>query len=321
MLRLSRARFARILAGAATVGAARNAALAQAPLTIRAAITPVYYDAVPILYAQKTGMFVKAGLDFQLGRLPTGAAITAAVAGGSLDVAKATFLPQVVAFSRGIPLTVLAPAVVYDSRTPNGALVTAKDSPIKTAADMAGKIIGVNSLNDPTRPAMDKWLEEGGLTKDAVKYVEIPMSLEPAAVDQHRIDAMMLTAPIMDEALASGKYRIVAPVMNAIAPRWLFSAYFSRQDWAAKNKEAAKRFAEVILASAAYTNAHHGELTAQIAELVGATPESIARMTWPTAGTALNVGEMQAMIDIAARYGLIEKRYDARTMIFDPNKA
>jgi NitT/TauT family transport system substrate-binding protein len=318
---LSRARFVRVVAGATAAVAAPSVAPAQAPLAVRAAITPVYYDAIPVLYAQHTGMFSKAGLDVDLGRLPTGAAITAAVAGGSLDVAKATFFPQVVAFSRGIPLTVIAPAVVYDSRSPNGALVTSKDSPIKNAADMAGKIIGVNSLADPTRPAMAQWLEQGGVSKDAVKYVEIPMSLEPAAVDAHRIDAMMLTAPIIDEAMATGKYRIIAPVMNAIAPRWLFSAFFSRQEWAAKNKEAAKRFAEVIVAAAAYTNQHHGELTAVIAELIGATPESVTRMTYPTAGTALSVAEMQPMIDIAARYGLIERRYDARTMIFDPNKA
>jgi NitT/TauT family transport system substrate-binding protein len=321
LMPLSRARFTRIVAGTAVVVAATpTIAPAQAPLVIKAAITPVYYDAIPVLYAQHTGMFAKAGLDLDLGRLPTGAAITAAVAGGSLDVAKATFFPQVVAFSRGIPLTVIAPAVVYDSRSPNGALVTAKNSPIKSAADMAGKIIGVNSLADPTRPAMAQWLEQGGVSKDAVKYVEIPMSLEPAAVDAHRIDAMMLTAPIIDETLATGKYRIIAPVMNTIAPRWLFSAFFARQEWAAKNKEAGKRVAEVIVSAASYTNQHHADLTAVIADLVGATPESIARMTYPTAGTTLSVAEMQPMIDIAARYGLIEKRYDARAMIFDPNK-
>ncbi len=165
---LSRARFVHAVAGATAAAAVPSVAPAQAPLAIRAAITPVYYDAIPVLYAQHTGMFAKAGLDVDLGRLPTGAAITAAVAGGSLDIAKATFFPQVVAFSRGIPLTVIAPAVVYDkSRSPNGALVTGKDSPIKSAADMAGKIIGVNSLADPTRPAMAQWLEQGGVGRTA----------------------------------------------------------------------------------------------------------------------------------------------------------
>ena len=320
---LSRARFARMAAGAGAAAAAASVPTivpAQAPLAVHAAITPVYYDAVPILYAQRTGMFAKAGIDLDLGRLPTGAAITAAVAGGSLDVAKATFFPQVVAFSKGIPLTVLAPAVVYDSRSPNGALLTAKDAPIKTQADMVGKIVGVNSLNDPTRPAMDLWLEQAGVSKDAVKYVEVPMSLEPAAIDAHRIDAMQLTSPIMEEALATGKYRIVAPVMNAIAPRWLFSAFFARRDWAEKNVEAVKRFAGVVVEAAAYTNAHHAEMTGLIAQLVGATPESIARMTWPTAGTSLSVAEMQPIVDVAAKYGIIDKRFDAHEMIFDPTK-
>ena len=307
---------------AAASAAAPYAVRAQTALVpIRAAITPVYYDAVPILYAQRTGMFAKAGIDLQLGRLPTGASITAAVAGGSLDLGKSTFLPVVAAFAHGIPLTVIAPGAVYDSRSPNGAVVVAKDSPLRTAADLAGKVIAVNNLNDPTRPAMDKWLDSAGLGKDAVKYVEIPMAAEPAALDVHRIDAIMLTSPIMDDALATGKYRILYPVMNEIAPRWLFSSYFALHDWAAKNKDAVKRFADVMVTSAAYTNAHHGELAALIADLVGSTEASIARMTWPTGGTALLPAEMQPMIEIATKYALIPKRFEARDMIFDPSKA
>jgi ABC-type nitrate/sulfonate/bicarbonate transport system substrate-binding protein len=147
------------------------------------------------------------------------------------------------------------------------------------------------------------------------------MSAMAPALDVRRIDAIMLTAPVMDDVLATGKYRSVAPVLNAIAPRWLFSSFFSTRDWAGRNKDAVKRFADVIVASAAYTNAHHGELSALIADLVGATEASIARMTWPTGGTALVPAEMQPMIDIAVKYGLIEKRFDARDMIFDPSKA
>lgn len=318
---LTRGRFTGALASAAAVVAAGRSVRAQSPVVIRAAITPVYYDAVPILYAQRTGMFAKAGIDLQLGRLPTGASITAAVAGGSLDLGKSTFPPVVAAYAHGLPLTVIAPGAIYDSRSPNGALVVAKESSIRGAADLVGKVVAVNNLTDPTRPAMDTWLEQNGVGKDAIKYVEIPMAAMPAALDTHRIDAIMLTAPIMDEALATGKYRSVAPVMSSIAPRWLFSSYVATHDWASKNREAVKRFADVLVASAAYTNAHHGELTALIADLVGATETSIARMTWPTGGTALVAAEMQPVIDIAAKYGFIQKRFDAREMIFNPGKA
>ena len=106
---------------------------------VRVAITPVYYGAIPILYALKTGMFAKAGLDIQLQQLPTGSAITAAFAGGSVDVGKSSFSGVVSAFSRGVPITVIAPGVVYDAKAPNGALLVLKSSSIRTPGDLAGK--------------------------------------------------------------------------------------------------------------------------------------------------------------------------------------
>jgi len=321
MLRLSRAAFAHSVLLSALAAVVPRGARAQGLIPIRATITPIYYDAVPILYAQRTGMFVKAGIDLQLGRLPNGAAITAAVAGGNLDVEKSSFPTLVSAFGHGVPITVIAPGAVYDAKSPNSALIVAKDSAIQSVADLNGKVIAVNDLTSPNRLAINQWLEQHGQSKDAVKYVEITMSAMTPALDDHRVDGAMLTAPIMDEALATGKYRAVAPVMSFIAPRSLFSAYFAIRDWAEGHKDAVKRFADVVVASAAYTNAHHTELTALIAELVGFPPATIARMTWPVGGTALVVAEIQPVIDIAAKYGYVAKRFAAREMIFDPKKA
>jgi NitT/TauT family transport system substrate-binding protein len=316
-----RAAFLRSLLLAALAAGMPLRARAQGLLPVRAAITPIYYDAVPILYAQKMGLFAKAGIDLQLGRLPTGAAIMAAVAGGHLDVGKSSFATVVSAFGHGIPITLIAPGAVYDAKSPNSALLVAKDAPIRTAADLNGKVIALNDLTAPTRPALSLWLEQNGQSKDAVKYVEILMNAMPAAIDEHRVDGMMLTSPLLDEALGTGKYRVLAAVLSFVAPRLLFSAYVATHDWAAQNAEAVKRFAGVIVAAAAYTNAHHAEMTPLIADLVGATPAAIARMTWPTGGTALLPAEIQPMIDISAKYGFTATRFDARQMIFDPTKA
>jgi NitT/TauT family transport system substrate-binding protein len=297
-----------------------RAAGAQAMIPVRGAITSVYYDAVPILYAQQTGMFAKAGIDLDLGRLPTGAAVTTAVAGGSLNIGKSTFFAVVAAFAHGVPIVVIAPAVIYDSRVPNGALVVAKDSPIRSVADMSGKVIAVNNLSEPTRPATELWLQKNGAPKDEVKFVEIPMSAMSAALDTHRIDIVMLTSPVIDDVMATGRYRILEPVLNQIAPRWMFSAVIANRDWAKANREAVKRVATVIESAAAYTNAHHVELSGQIAGLVGATESSIAHMAWPGGGTALVATEMQPVIDLSVKSGFIPKGFDARDMIFDPAK-
>jgi ABC-type nitrate/sulfonate/bicarbonate transport system substrate-binding protein len=112
------------------------------------------------------------------------------------------------------------------------------------------------------------------------------------------------------------KVRALAPVTSWIAPRFLFSASFARKEWAQQNRDVVKKFSDVLTASAAYTNAHHAELTATIADLESVSASAIDRMTWPTGGTSLNVREMQPVIDIAFRHGLIPKSFDAREMLF-----
>ena len=316
----SRRHFVAALGASGALTAFPRSVRAQTLAPVRAAITPVYYDAVPILYAQKSGMFAKAGIDLNLGRLPTGAAITAAVSGGSLDIGKSSFFAVVAAFAHGLPIVAIAPAVIYDSRSPTGALVVAKDSPIHGVADMTGKIIAVNNLSEPTRPATELWLGKGGLPAASVKFVEVPMAVMPAALDTHRTDVALLTSPIIDEALATGKYRILEPVLSQIAPRWMFSAIIASRPWAEANRATVRRIATTIAASAAYTNAHHAEISAQLADLVGADPAAFARMTWPMGGTVLNPVEMQPVIDLSVKSGFIEKRFDAREMIFDTTK-
>lgn len=321
MTTLSRGRFTQALAGIAAGVAFPHALRAETNVPVQMAITPVYYDAAPILYANKTGMFPKAGIDLTLGRLPTGSAITAAVAGGSLNVGKSSIFAVVAAFAHGVPIVVIAPGAVYDSRTPNSALVVPKDSPIRTAADLTGKIISVNNLSEPTRPATELWLQRNNVPKDAAKFVEVPMSAMMAALDNHRVDLALLTAPVYDEAMATNKYRVVYPVWSEIAPRWLFSAYIAGREWAKNNRDTVRRFQSVVQAAAAYTNAHHVELAGQLAELEGATESSLAHMTWPMGGTTLLASELQPVIDLAVKAGMIEKSFSANEMIFDPRKA
>jgi ABC-type nitrate/sulfonate/bicarbonate transport system substrate-binding protein len=105
--------------------------------------------------------------------------------------------------------------------------------------------------------------------------------------------------------------------MNAIAPRFLFSVFFTTRDFAVAHREAIRKFVDVLRASAIQTNAHHDELAVEIAELVGSTPTAIRQMTWPTGGTSLSPAEMQPVIDISAKYRIIPKSFDAKQMIFN----
>jgi hypothetical protein len=61
---------------------------------------------------------------------------------------KVSMPPLIDAHARGIPFIIITPAGLSTASHPIAGLMVAKDSPIKTAADLNGKMIAVGSLND-----------------------------------------------------------------------------------------------------------------------------------------------------------------------------
>lgn len=292
------------------------AALAQAPITLRVAITPVNYDAIPILYALKTGMFQKAGLDVRLQRIGSGAAIGAAVASGNVDLGKSSAVSILQGFAHGLPFRVIAPGAMYDARVPNVQLLVASDSPIRSAKDLNGQTVGSQTIGAIDQIGVDAWLQRNGGDPASLHWVEIPMTAGAAAIEQHRAAAEVFTAPLLDDALATGKLRAFAPVYSAIAPRFQFSVYFTTAEWAAKNRAAIVAFDAVLRAAADYTNAHHDEVAPLVAESAGQTVPVMLKTRWAIAGTTLNARELQPLIDAAARFGVLAKSFPATAILW-----
>jgi len=313
--RVSRSAALSLIAGIPAAFAARGPVFAQSPVVLKVAITPINYDAVPFLFALKTGLFLKAGLDVQLQRIPQGAAIGAAVASGSVDLGKSSAVSLLQGFARGVPFRLIAPGAMYDDRLPNVQLLVAADGPIHTAKDLNGQTLATQTVGAVDQVALQAWMERNGGDPSTLHWVEIPMTAGAAALEQHRAAAQVFTAPILDDALASGKLRAFAPVYSAIARRFLFSAYFTTADWAAKNPETIRKFAAVVKTAGEYTNAHHDEVAPIVATLADQTVAVMLKTQWAIAGTTLDPGDLQPLIDASAKYGVLAKSFPAATMI------
>ena len=105
-------------------------------------------DTMPVIYAQQSGAFKRAGLDIQLTRATSGSAVAAGVAGGSIDIGKSSIVSIITAHAKGIPFVWIAPASIYNPAAPDGALIVATNSPIKTGRDLNGKIVATPALGD-----------------------------------------------------------------------------------------------------------------------------------------------------------------------------
>jgi NitT/TauT family transport system substrate-binding protein len=286
------------------------------PVTLRVAGVQTD-DITPLVYAMKTGMFARAGLDVQSMATNSGAATAAAVASGTYDIGKSSLLSLMNAHLRNLPLVVVAAGVVHDTHNPFAKLVVAADtSGYTNGHDFNGKTIAVSALNDLSTVSVDAWIEKNGGDIKTVKYVELPVSAMLAAIESHRVDAAFILYPPLAEAMASGKVRAVCAAYDAIAPFFVLSGWFTTSDFAAKHPEAIHTFVRVMYEASKFTNRHPGDTAPMMSDLTKVPMSIYATMPRVGAATSTNPRDWQPLIDAAAKYGVISRPFPAKDFIW-----
>jgi NitT/TauT family transport system substrate-binding protein len=305
-----------ILAAALVSITARPSSAQSDVTTLRLSSSPVD-DVMPVLFAEQAGSFRRAGLDVQLTRGASGAAIAAAVVGGDVDVGKSSVPSIMQAHVKGLPLVFVAPAGVYQPNSPDGALVVLAGSHLRSARDLNGKLVGVPALNDLNVLATKAWSDKNGGDSSTIQFVEIPANAQTPALEAGRIDAAALVNPYLSQSLAGGRMRLFAKFYDAIAKDFAFSGWFATRDFIDRHRAAITSFQNVIATTGAYTNAHKNETVALLSKWSGIPLEDAARLPRQSNGIRFLPGQLQAVIDQAAKYKFIPATFDAREIIFD----
>jgi NitT/TauT family transport system substrate-binding protein len=302
------------LALAAGFLAAPSAARAQTLTPLNVAGVPEE-SITPALWASQMGMFRRAGLDVTVQSQSSGSAIAAGVAGGTYGIGKSSLVSLINAKSRGLPFVFVVGGGLYDAKNPNTAVVVRNDSPIKTAASLNGKTLGVSALNGIYTLSTRSWMDAHGGDSTTLKELEFPTAVIGDALLAGRIDAGCLADPELQDALESGKFRVVTHNYDAIAPLFMYAGWFCTTDFLAKQRPVVDAFARAMREAAIYVNAHPTEAVPVLAKFAGYDPARIARMHHSTYATSLDPKLIQPVIDICARYKTIPATFDARTMI------
>jgi NitT/TauT family transport system substrate-binding protein len=306
---IARRRFALAVLGA---GAWPRAAGAQSAV-LRIASAPEE-DMLSVIYAERAGIFRRHGLEVKVSAGAAGSAISAAVVGGSLDIGKGSILGLVVARARGVPFVLLAPAAEYDSAAPITATIVGADSTIRAPRELEGKTVAVASLRGMSQIMTMAWIDQRGGDAKAVKFVELPQAAIPAAVLERRVDGGTVGNPPLADALTKG-CRMLGACGDAVASRWLISAYFATADFVTKNPAAVRNFIRALAESSTYTNAHPVETAPLVAEFTGVPLTTIRTMTRVRSGIRLDPREIQPVLDVALKYGALTTPMDAASII------
>jgi len=309
------------------IGCAALAVACATPQAVRAdaPLVPLEVGTMPgdasaeVYYGVAQGFFRAEGLDVHVTPFTNVSAQAAAVIAGTIAVGNGGVGSIAVARERGILESVIAPASIYEPTALTAVLVVAKNSPVKTAADLDNTVVGTNGLHDQAQLESMLWLEKHGADLKTIAFTEVPFPEMAGALQQHRISAALLVEPLI--TAGSADVRPLGDAMGAVAPHFITTGWFASDAWLRTNADVATRFVRAMLRTAAWANAHHAESAAILVSAAKLDPAIATKMTRSTYGTRLEPALMQPVLDLFARFGVLPQPMDAAALIWTASPA
>ena len=273
-------------------------------------------DVAPIYLGKQKGFFSKRNIDLTLSTAQGGAAIVPAVVSGQYQFGFSNMVSLLLAQSRGLSLKVVSNgnnSTGVDGQDFGSVLVKA-ESPVRGAADLPGKTVAVNTLQNIVDTTVRASIRKAGGDPTAVRFIELPFPDMPAALQSGRVDAAFMVEPFQSAARAQGARSVASSYVDA-APNLTVAAYFASNQLIGRSPDLVKRFVEAMKESLAYADSHPDEARAIIATYTQIPPDVIAKLTLPKWPAEVNRASVRTLADLAVRDKLLTKPADVDALL------
>jgi NitT/TauT family transport system substrate-binding protein len=273
-------------------------------------------DVAPIYLGKQKGFFTKRKIELTLQSAQGGAAIVPAVVSGQLQFGFSNLTSLLLAQSKNLPLKVVSNGVAstgLPGKDYSGVVVSA-DSPIKTAADLVGKRVSVNTLNNIGDTTVRASVRKAGGDPAKVNFVELALPDMQPALAAGRVDATWVVEPFLSIALGQGG-RVVASNYVDAAPDLTVAAYFTTQKQISSNPDLVRRFTEAMKESLEYASGHPDEARQVLSTYTKIDPMVIQQLTLPKWPAEINRASVQTLALLAQQDGLLKKQPDLAALL------
>jgi NitT/TauT family transport system substrate-binding protein len=273
-------------------------------------------DVAPIYLGVKQGFFSDEGLDVKLETAQGGAAIVPAVVSGQYQFGFSNTTSLLLASSQGLPLKVVAAGVASTGEDGKdfGAVIVKPDSSIRTAKDLAGKRVAVNTLKNINTTTINNVVAEAGGDPSTISYVELPFPDIAAAVAGGDVDAGQVVEPFLTIATGQGDRQVVSNYAGT-DPDLTVGMYFTSQQYAGQNAEAVTGFTAAMKKSMDYAAAHPDEVRAILSTYTKIDPAVQKNLVLPKWPSEVDRDSVKLLGDLATDDGLITKSLDLDALL------
>ena len=299
-----------ITRGRALALAASSAAVTVFPARVRAQSSSVRIAASPAAtqaeayFADQLGYFKAAGITATLSTAARSAETLAGVARGDIDVASATPEGIANAIIHNIPLRIIAIGTIYVEPAALG-LFVAKDSTVKTAADLASAVVGVNSLNDTQSLGVWQWMVDNKVDPSKVKILEIPFPSMAAAIKRKDITACCMVEPFA--TAARDDCRAVSGVYASLGKHWALGVWYARAEYIDKNPALTRHLNAALYETAKHVNANPAIIESMLVTYTKIPLETIRAVVKPVFAEKAERSSIEPQLLSAARFKMIAR--------------
>lgn len=256
------------------------------------------------------------GIEVQWTEFPGGPQLLEGLNVGSIDFGTTGEAPPIFAQAAGADLLYVA----HEPPAPTSeAILVPKDSALKSVSELKGKKIALNKGSN-VHYLLVRALEDAGLKYSDIQPVYLPPADARAAFERGSVDAWVIWDPFQ----AATEHQLQARTLRngeGLVANHQF--YLAARPYAEKHPDVVSVLVEEIRGIGEWTRANSAEATAQVAPLLGLSPEitrmAVERQAYGAQLITPDVVEAQQQIaDTFSDLKLIPKRLSIKDVIWTP---
>ncbi|MFF7071908.1 ABC transporter substrate-binding protein [Streptomyces pseudovenezuelae] len=301
--------------GSSDAGSGSSSASGGKKTQVTVGVIPIV-DVAPLYLGQKKGFFADRGIELKMVTAQGGAAIIPGVVSGQFQFGFSNTTSLMLAQTKGVPVKSVVNGAASNGKV--GADVTGvlvkKDSPVKSAKDLAGRSVAVNTLQNIGDTTVRESVRQDGGDPAKVKFVEIPFDQMPAALDGGRVDAAWMGEPAQTIAKAQGA-RVVASPFAETDPKLTVATWFTSTRIAHQNPELVKKFTEAMTQSLEYATGHPDEARQILTVYTKISGDAQDRLILPSWPAQVDMASLEKLAALGEQDGIFGgKKPDIQTL-------
>lgn len=270
-------------------------------------------DCAMLYIAQDRGLFEKEGLDVRIQQIQQSLEALPALSKGQIDmVASANYVTYFQAQEKGtLDLRIVAEAIRAAPHMMD--VLVPKDSDIKSVADLTGRELAVNVLNNVQSLTFNEIVAEQGAGKPVYRQILFPQM--GAALDKGQVDAVHAVEPfdsaIQDELGA----RVLVDGASAPVQSIPLSGYLTTERYATGHAKALAAFQRAIRGAVAIAAADPDAVRDILPTYTKVTARQAKKIDLPVFPPTMDATQLARLTDLMKKQGMLDKPIDPATLL------